>query len=72
MTEARHDGRNYEPMGVLSFIGFVMACDTCVTCYCINPFQLCIYIEERLKHINVKWLLLLLIYDRCLRCDFCY
>jgi hypothetical protein len=72
MTGARRDGRKFGTMDVLSFIGFVMACDACVTCYCIKPFLLCIYIEERLKHIDVKWLLLLLIYDRCLRCDFRY
>jgi hypothetical protein len=54
MTEARHDSCNCGTMGVLSFIGFVMTCDTCVTCYCIKPLRLCIYIEERLKHINVK------------------
>jgi hypothetical protein len=71
MTGARRDGRNCGTMGVLSFIGFVMACDACVTCFCIKPTLLCIYIEERLKHIDGKWLLLL-IYDRCLRCDFRY
>jgi hypothetical protein len=72
MTGARRDGRKCGTMGALSFIGFVMACDACVTRYCIKPFLLCIYIEERLKHIDVKWLLLLLIYDRCLRYDFRY
>jgi hypothetical protein len=54
MTGARRDGRNCGTMSVLSFIGFVMACDSCVTRYCIKPFLLCIYIEERLKHIDVK------------------
>jgi hypothetical protein len=72
MTGARRDGRKCGTMGVLNFIGFVMACDACVTRYCIRPFLLCIYIEERFKHIDVKWLLLLLIYDRCLRCDLRY
>jgi hypothetical protein len=72
MTEACRNGRNCKTMGVLSFISFVMACDACVTRYCIKSFLLCIYIEERLKHIDVKWLLLLLIYDRCLRFDFRY
>jgi hypothetical protein len=72
MTGARRDGRNCGTMGILSFIGFAMACDACVTRYCIKPFLLCIYIEEKLKYIDVKWLLLLLIYDRCVRCDFRY
>jgi hypothetical protein len=54
MTEARHDSCNCGTMGILSFIGFVMTCDTGVTCYCIKPLRLCIYIEERLKHLNVK------------------
>jgi hypothetical protein len=54
MTEARRDGRNCGTMDVLSFIGFVMACDVCVTYYCIKPFMLCIYIEDILKHIDVK------------------
>jgi len=39
--------------------------------FCIKPTLLCIHIEERLKHIDGKWLLLL-IYDRCLICDFRY
>jgi len=72
MTEACRDGRNCGTLGVLSFISFVIACDACVTRFCIKPFLLCIYIEERLKHIDVKLLFLLLIYDRCLRCDFRY
>jgi hypothetical protein len=38
MTEACRDGRNCGTMGVLSFIGFVVACDACVTRYCIKPF----------------------------------
>jgi hypothetical protein len=71
MTKAHRDGRNCGTMGVLSFIGFVIACDACVTRYCISHFC-CVYIEERLKHIDVKWLFLLLNYDSCLRCDFRY
>jgi hypothetical protein len=54
MTRARCDGRNYGTMGVLSFIGFVVASDAYVTCYCIKSFMSCIYIEEILKHIDVK------------------
>jgi hypothetical protein len=69
MTKARRDGCNCRTMGVLSFVNFTIACDACVTCFCIKPILLCIYIDERLKHIDGK-LLFLLIYDRCLRCDF--
>jgi hypothetical protein len=36
MTGARRDGRNYGTMGILSVIGFVLACDACVTRYCIS------------------------------------
>jgi hypothetical protein len=54
MTKARRDDRNCRTMGVLSFIGFVMPCDACVTCYCIKSSMLCNYIEERLKQIDVK------------------
>jgi hypothetical protein len=38
MTEARRDGSDCGTMDVLYFMGLFMACDVCVTCYCISHY----------------------------------
>jgi hypothetical protein len=72
MIKARCSGRNWWTMGCPPVYRFGLQLVTLVSLILVKPFLLCIYIEERLKQIDVKWLLLLLICDRCLRCDFRY
>jgi hypothetical protein len=72
MTEARLNGRNRWTTSYPSVYRFGLWLVTLVSLILVKPFLLCIYIDERLKQIDVKLLLLFLICDRCLRCDFHY
>jgi hypothetical protein len=54
MIEARCNGRNWWTMGCQPVYRFGLWLVTSLIL--VKPFLLCIYIEERLKQIDVRWL----------------
>jgi hypothetical protein len=55
MTKARRNGRNWWTMGCPLVYRFGLWLVTFVSLILVKPFLLCIYIEERLKQIDVIW-----------------
>jgi len=53
MTEARRNGRNWWTTGCLLVYRFGLWFVTFVSLILVKPFLLCIYIEERLKQIDL-------------------
>jgi hypothetical protein len=55
MTKARRNGRNWWTMGCPLVYRFGLWLVTFVSLILVKPFLLCIYIDERLKQIDVIW-----------------
>jgi hypothetical protein len=56
MTEARRNGRNWWTTGCPLVYRFGLWLVAFVSLILVKPFLLCIYVEERLKQIDLIWL----------------
>jgi hypothetical protein len=70
MTEARGDGCNCRTTGIHCFIGLYSWLVSPVTLVLSSHYCYVIIVLIRLKWIDVKWLFIVVICDKCLSWDF--